>query len=346
MNADGLNLGHAREREVERLFFREDFRRAQLDDIGIIKYAQDVEQRYSEAYLAHLDRKVIQDAGYTIAVDYAHSTTIDILEPLLARLNVDVVDLNTRSDSQMLSVLPEDWVRGTQLLARLVEAMELDMGARLDVSGEQVFFIDNTGQALEPALAAAAMADLIWRDYPTATLALPVHAPMMYERLAERYGGRVVRTKVDIQALMSVVSEQDIALAVDDDGHFIFSDFQPVPDGMYALARMLQCLSRHHTTLHEVVATLPSYHWIHKTVPCPWSAKGRVMRQLIEKAERYKADTTDGVKFFLDPDRWVLIRSDPDRAVMHIYAEAPSADEVERLVSGRVKRLQALVQEG
>ncbi len=343
MNADGLNLGHARERQVERLFFREDFRRAQLDDIGVIKYAQDVEQRYTEAYLAHLDRKVIQDAGYTIAVDYAHSTTIDILEPLLTRLNVDVVDLNTRPDSQMLSVLPEDWERGTKLLARLVEAMELDLGAKLDVSGEQIFFIDNTGHALDPAMAAAVMADLMWRDYPNAVLALPVHAPLMYEKLAARYGGRVVRTKVDIHALMSIVSEQDIALAVDDDGHFIFSDFQPVPDGMYALARMLQCLSRHQTTLHEVVATLPGYHWKHTTVPCPWGAKGRVMRQLNEKAEKHNADTTDGVKFFLDPDRWVLIRSDPDRALLHIYAEAPSAAEIEHLIAGRVDRLETLV---
>ena len=345
MNGDGLNLGHEHKREVERLFFREDFRRAQLDDIGVIQYAQDVEQRYSEAFLAHLDLESIQHAGYTIAVDYAHSTTINVLEPLLTKLDVDVVDLNTRPDPQMLSILPEAWTRGIELLARLVEAMKLDLGARLDVSGEKVFFIDNTGQVLDPAMAAAAMADLMWRDYPNAVIALPVHAPMIYEQLAARYSGRIVRTKVDIQALMSVVSEQDIALAVDDDGHFIFSDFQPVPDGMYALARMLQCLSRHQTTLHEVVATLPRYEWRHRTVSCPWSAKGRVMRQLNEKAERHNADTTDGVKYFLDPERWVLIRSDPDRALLHLYAEAPSAAEVEQLIAEHVDRLETLVRD-
>ncbi len=345
MDGSGLNLGHAREREVERLFFREDFRRAQLDDIGVIQYAQNLEQRYTEAFLAHLDRESIQNAGYTIAVDYAHSTTINILEPLLARLNVDVVDLNTRPDAQMLSILPEDWERGTELLARLVEAMELDLGARLDVSGEQVFFIDNTGQALNPATAAAAMADLLWRDNPNAVIALPVHAPMMYETLAARSGGRVLRTKVDVHALMSVVSEQNIALAVDDDGHFIFSDFQPVPDGMYALARMLQCLSRHRTTLHDVIAKLPEYHWRHETVACSWSDKGRVMRQINERAENYKADITDGVKIFLDPERWVLTRSDPDRALLHVYAEASSSAEVEGLIAEQVGWLETVVQD-
>ena len=346
MNAEGLNLGHARERQVERLFFREDFRRAQLDDIGSIEYAHDVEQRYMEAFLAHLDRESIQRTGYTIAVDYAHSTTIEILEPLLARLNVDVVDLNTRSDAQMLSILPEAWERGTHLIARLVKVMELQLGARLDVSGEQVFFIDNTGTVIKPVVAAAAMADLMWRDHPGAVLALPVDGPLIFERLAERYGGRVLRTKVDVHALMTVASEQDVALAVNGDGHFLFPDFQPVPDGMFALARMLQCLAQQQTTLSEIVAGLPKYERVHETVACPWNAKGRVMRQVNERAEEaYTTNTIDGVKFFLAPDRWVLIRSDPDRALLHVYAEAPTAAEANQLLTEQVAWIKTHVQE-
>ena len=345
MNAEGLNLGHARERQVERLFFREDFRRAQLDDIGSIEYAHDVEQRYAQAFLAHLDRESIQGAGFTIAVDYAHSTTINVLEPLLARLNVDVVDLNTRPDPQMLSVLPEVWERGTQLVARLVEAMDLDLGARLDVSGEQVFFIDNTGQALDSIIAAAAMADLMWRDHPGAGIALPVDGPLIFERLAARYGGRVLRTKVDVQALMTVAAEEDIALALNGGGHFIFPDFQPVPDGMFALARMLQCLGSQQTTLHEIVTGLPDYQRIHETIVCPWDAKGRVMREINERAEAYTTNTIDGVKFFLDPDRWVLVRSDPDRALLHVYTETPTASETEQLTAEQASWIETLVQE-
>lgn len=345
MNADGLNLGHAWERKVERLFFREDFRRAQLDDIGSIRYAQDVEQHYRDAFLAHLDRESIQRADYTITVDYAHSTTINVLEPLLARLDIDVVDINTRPDPQMLSVLPEVWERGTDLLARLVEAMELDLGARLDVSGEQVFFIDNTGRILDPIVAAAAMAELMWRDNPGATIALPVDAPLVFERLAARYDGRVLRTKVDVHALMTVASEQDIALAVNGDGHFLFPDFQPVPDGMFALARMLQCLAHQQTTLQEIVAGLPRYQRIHETIACPWNEKGRVMREVNERAEAYETNTIDGVKFSPAPDRWVLVRSDPDRALLHVYAEAPTPAETRELSSEHVAWLQTLVQE-
>ena len=39
---DGLNLSKADERNVERIFFREDFRRAYMDDVGSIDYALDV----------------------------------------------------------------------------------------------------------------------------------------------------------------------------------------------------------------------------------------------------------------------------------------------------------------
>ncbi len=41
VNGEGTNLNTAEQREIERAFFREDFRRAYLDEIGIIRYASE-----------------------------------------------------------------------------------------------------------------------------------------------------------------------------------------------------------------------------------------------------------------------------------------------------------------
>lgn len=343
MNAEGLNLGRVREREVERLFFREDFRRAHLDDIGTIQYALEVEDRYSERFLDLLDRECIHNAGFNVAVDYAHSTTIDILEPLLARLNVDVVGLNTRLEPKLLSILIEDWNEGMETLAKMVQAMGLKLGARVDVSGEQVFFVDGAGRRVDNVAAAAAMTDLVLREQPGGVIAVPVDRPTIFEKIAGRYDGRVIRTKVDIQDLMTMAAEQQVALAVNGGGYFIFPEFQPVPDGMFALARMLQYLAHHQMSLNEVLEGLPDYHWMHETVACPWEEKGRVMRLVNEKAKSYTSNTIDGVKFYLDADRWVLIRSDPDRALLHIYTETPSGEDTTALGKEMVSWLQEIL---
>ena len=346
MADDGLDLGRAKEREVERLFFREDFRRAQLDDIGAIDYAPDVEAHYSQAFLQQLDCDCIRDAHANIAVDYAHATTVDVLEPLLAQLEVEVVGLNTRVDAQLLSILEKEWEHGMDQLARIVHAMGLQFGARLDVSGSKIFLVDETGRRLHHTLVAAAMADLVWRDQADAVVAVPVDRPAIFERLAARYGGRVLRTKVDLHALMSTAAEQAVSLAVDGHGHFINPSFNSVPDGMFALARLTQYLAKHRVTLSEVVATLPHFDWLHQIVPCSWDAKGRVMRRINEQAASYSSNTIDGVKLFFDEDRWALIRPDPDRAYLHVCVEAPTSEEAQSLMEEQIAWVQELERSG
>src|SRR5436305_9831983 len=84
----GLDLDKATERKIEGLFFREDFRRVYLDDVGRIDYANDVEQRYGEEFLKHLNVALVQNAeDYNrIAVDYANSSASLVLPNLLGEI--------------------------------------------------------------------------------------------------------------------------------------------------------------------------------------------------------------------------------------------------------------------
>ena len=60
MQGDGLDLTREQERAIERSFFREDYRRAFLEDIGSIDYAPDAVELYCAGYLAALDVESIK----------------------------------------------------------------------------------------------------------------------------------------------------------------------------------------------------------------------------------------------------------------------------------------------
>ena len=62
MGSDGLNLTREQERAIERVFFREDYRRVYLDDIGNIDYAADAVDVYAKGYVAALDVEAIREA--------------------------------------------------------------------------------------------------------------------------------------------------------------------------------------------------------------------------------------------------------------------------------------------
>ena len=43
-------------------------------------------------------------------------------------------------------------------------------------------------------------------------------------------------------------------------------------------------------------------------------------------------ETIDGFKFFLDDERWVMIRPSGTEPVLRVYAEAPTLEEVRKIL--------------
>ena len=59
-SSDGLNLSKARERAIENIFFREDFRRVYLDEIGRIEeVAGEAEKRYTDDFIKAINADAI-----------------------------------------------------------------------------------------------------------------------------------------------------------------------------------------------------------------------------------------------------------------------------------------------
>ena len=258
MGPDGLNLTREQERAIERIFFREDYRRVYLDDIGNIEYAPDAPEIYADGYLKALDVETIQSAGFKVVVDYAHAPPAEVLPELLNRLSVDAVPLNARVDATRLTLAQEELRAGRAQLARIVRALDnVSLGIRLDVGGEKLYVADDTGSTVPDRVMAVAMAALVYRATPGCTVAVTMDQPHVYEQLAEKYGGQVRRIAVDLQALMSAATEPDVVMATDGSGNFVFPDLYPGIDGLFAVGKLLELLAQQRTSLSQVIGDLP-----------------------------------------------------------------------------------------
>ena len=74
LDATGLTPSTTAERTIERNFFREDFRRAYLDDIGIITYAHEPVESYLETFVRHVDVERIKSANFRVVVDFSNGS--------------------------------------------------------------------------------------------------------------------------------------------------------------------------------------------------------------------------------------------------------------------------------
>jgi mannose-1-phosphate guanylyltransferase / phosphomannomutase len=336
----GLDISKNFERKIENLYFREDFRRVYLDEIGSISYAPSVNQRYIDAFLKVLDQDIMRKRRYKIVVDYGQGASVDVLSPVFNALNADVIALNATRDPARYSRTAEEFDRDMQVLASITATLKADLGVRIDTGGERIYVVDDHGQLLDGGKLLAAMTELTLRGRKGGLVAVPVTAPSVVETVAKKFGGEVIYTKVMPHALTSAATSPGMVMVGDGAGAFAFPDFHPAFDGMYSLMKLLEALARFNTELSEVVNGLPPYHLIRTQVNCPWEYKGKVMRILSEQYRERREEPIDGVKIDLG-EEWVLVLPDADRPLFHVLAESRSrdsaqalADKYARVVSG------------
>jgi mannose-1-phosphate guanylyltransferase/phosphomannomutase len=332
MDGNGLNLSKSKERDVERVFFREDFRRVYLNDIGTIDYAQNVRERYIEDFLKQLNTKAIQEAAFYLVVDFSDSPLASVLPIILDRLNCNVVSLNANINHASAPLSQAKFQAALKQMQIITSALGTQLGIRINPGGERIFVVDDRGYLLSGTTACATLVEMALRDAPGSAVAIPVDLPNLFEDIAQRYSGRIIRTELDPDALIQATYTEKVIMAGDGKGHFIFSDFHCAFDGMMALAKILEFLATQKVSLGETVSKLPPYHIAERKVSCIWEAKARVMRLITEKYESYKNDTIiNGAKINLDYGRWVLIVPDPDQPYFRVIVEGTSQGEAETL---------------
>jgi mannose-1-phosphate guanylyltransferase/phosphomannomutase len=308
------------ERKIEALFFREDFRRAQPDDIGSIAYATEAAEQYRAGFLDSVDAPRVQHARFRLVVDYGHGPTATILPDLLDALGCEVLALNANATDNLPGAPTTDNLNESlRRVGAITAALGMDLGAVIDASGETLQLVDEQGNAIPPMAAFAAMASLAFQAVEGATVAAPVTASHVLEKIAARHNGTIIRTRVDRQALMA--AKEGVRLAGDGEGGFIIPRFQNTFDAMIALAKLLELLAATGSTLTKAVRGLPAYFIGSADVPCAWDQKGKVMRVLNESYGNGRTGSSvDGIRIDLG-EEWVLVLPDADRPFFHIVAE-------------------------
>lgn len=332
MNGDGMNQSTGDERVIERNFFREDFRRAFLNEIGLIQYVPNPIEEYARAFLERIDTASIADANFRIVVDYSHGLTADTLSEILNTLGVDVLPLNARMDESKLAMLQSEFKENQERMSKIVRALDADLGVQFDVGGEKIFLVDEKGTVINDITAAALMSELALYANPGRKIAAMVTLPNAFNTIADWHGAELVRIGNNMHQFMRKAQESGILLAIDGTGNYIFPDFHPTVDGMMATARLLEYMAKRKLPLSQVIKYLPEIHMARKSVHCPWDDKGAVMRQLNERFKNYHVESIDGVKVYFERGEWVHFAPNPDKPQFELLAEAATDERVTVLI--------------
>jgi mannose-1-phosphate guanylyltransferase/phosphomannomutase len=332
LDENGAELSQVAQRKLERVFFRQEFRRAFPGEIAELAYPPRVVDWYTHELLRTVDLRGVRDAGLKVVADCAGGTTSLVLPSLLGRIGVEVLTLNNRLDEVTPTETVAQQRAGMQRLAEVVSSSRAAFGVRFDPVGERIQLVDEKGTLVSDERALLVVLDLVAAETNKGRVALPVTTTRVAEQVCRFHGVQVGWTPTSMDALVKAATAESVIFAGDGRGGFVVPEFGRTVDGIAAFVKLLGLVARTRLTLSQIDARIPEAHLLRRSIPTPWAAKGSVMRTVVEASAGLTVDTTDGVRV-IDRDRgWVLVLPDPAEAVTHLWAEGTDADAAQTLL--------------
>ena len=328
-DSDGADLGEVTQRKIERIYFREDYRRAGPTKLGELEFPPHAIEQYSAGLLRSLDGDAIRRRAPKVVVDYAFGAASLVAPTLFGKLGCDVLGVHAFVDEHRPVLSGEDVETLLSRLADHVRNSGSDLGLLLEPGGEIAHLIDDRGRTVHPERALLAI--LRHEAHRGAgTLAVPVSCSWVCEDIAAAAGASIQRTPTGLPALMARAQRPDVGFAGNAEGALIFPSFIPAPDALMTSGKFLEILSTSTRPLSELIDELPLSYMAERLVRTPWDRKGAVMRHVASRAAHGKLVLLDGVKV-IENDRWALVIPLVDEPACRVWAEGPSLDDAEAM---------------
>jgi mannose-1-phosphate guanylyltransferase/phosphomannomutase len=328
----GADLSQVAQRKLERVFNRQEYRRAFPGEIGDLTFPSRINESYAQELLRVVDMTGVADAALKVVVDAAGGAAAVVLPTLLGRLGVEVLTMNVGLDEVRPTETAEDRHAALQTLGAIVSSSGAAFGVRFDKVAERISVVDENGRVIDGGRALLVVLDLTAAERKGGRVALPVTTTRVAEKVASFHGVDVEWTTTAPNDLARAAAGKGIIFAGDGRGGFVVPELSPALDGTASFVRLLGLVARTQLTLSQIDARIPQAHLQRRAVSTPWAAKGQVMRAVMEAAGDRRIDTTDGVRVVEGDGRWVLVLPDPAEAVTHVWAEATGDDEAVELI--------------
>lgn len=328
----GADLSQSARRGLERVYSRQEFRRAFPGEIAELTFPSRTVETYAQEVFRCVDTTGIREVDLKIVIDCSGGTGSLVLPSLLGRLGIDVLTVNNRLDEASPTETTAEHLQGLSRLGDLVSSARAAFGVRFDPVGERISLVNEKGELIEDDRALLVLLDLVAAERRSGRIALPVTTTRVAEQVCHFHGVDVAWVSTSVDELTTAAASDGVIFAGDGRGGFIVPEFSPTLDGIAAFVRLLGLVARTRLPLSQIDERIPSAHLLKRSVPTPWAAKGSVMRSVVEAAQGRKLDTTDGVRVVEDDGGWVLVLPDPSEAVTHLWAEAGDPEAVQTML--------------
>src|SRR5690606_18356203 len=147
-DSDGKDLSSNKTKAIERLFFSEEYKRADYYDVGAFKFQERTNEKYQKHFLDSLDVEAIKKAKFKLVIDYSYGIASTIFPSILGEFDCDIVSLNAHLDRDKITRSIDEFKASFNHFSFVVKSLDYDLGFTIDAGGEKVWLSTSEGTIL------------------------------------------------------------------------------------------------------------------------------------------------------------------------------------------------------
>jgi alpha-D-glucose phosphate-specific phosphoglucomutase len=281
-----------------------------------------------------VDLDFLRAAGLRAVVDSMHGAAAGYIRQQLYGGKTQVREIRAARNPLFPGMHnPEPIARNLAPLTQAVRRHKADVGLATDGDGDRLGVVDERGEFLNQhqvfALLAYYLLEVRGQRGP---LVKSLTTSRMIQDLGKLYGVPVFETPVGFKFLGPKMVAEDAIVAGEESGGYAFRGHLPERDGVVSALYFLDLMARRGRRPSELLAELyekvgPHFYDRIDIVLAPEKAPAMRERLARLRPDRIAglaatgADTTDGFRFSLEGDGWLLFRLSGTEPLLRIYTE-------------------------
>jgi phosphomannomutase/phosphoglucomutase len=344
MGNKGVELPHEKELEIERIFFQSKWRLADWDRIKQPLTVAEKFSGYVQSIIDNVDG-IPRQTNLKVLVDAANGVSVLTTPTIIERLNGTVFVVNGKIDGTFPGRLPEPTPEHLQETSRILPSLHADFGVAHDGDGDRAVFLDEHGSVCWGDHTFALIVKDYLENYPGQKIVTPISSSQIIEEIAEKYGGEVVYTPVGSVYVSNLMLKINATLGGEENGGIFYAPHVAARDGGITTAMIYRILAETSKPLSKLVAQLPRSYIVKDKMPCPDSIKAQVTEAIRDLPTKGKVLAIDGIKVWIPPRSWILIRPSGTEPIYRILAEAPTKGRALRIVNDYKRKLARIIKD-
>lgn len=309
-------------------------------DSGLIEVI-DLETMYVDHAKANFDLDAIEKSGLVLAYDAMYGSGQNALKRLLPNTHF----LHCENNPSFMGQAPEPIAKNLQELESFIkERGDIDCALATDGDADRIGLYNGSGEFIDSHHIILLLIHYL-KHYKgmTGKVATAFSTTPRVKVMADHYGLESEVVKIGFKYIASIMIEEDVLVGGEESGGIATKGHIPERDGIWMGLIIWEFMAKSGKTLddliREVYEIVGPFKFERSDLHITEELKQKIVANC--KADHYKSfgeyqvkevGTIDGFKYFFDENRWVMIRPSGTEPVLRTYAEAPTMEEVRKIL--------------